>query len=287
MIQQKIEFKNYLKNVFIGHGKSEQKSLKTAESIIIGIKRILQIIRMTEVQFYKQNNTELLNDYKFFQIMVEDLEQSEEMKRMLIYYFRNYLEFVGINPDPITRKYTRTRKSEISSYHFKEFNIGTRKVINDFYEFIRRKIHPEKPEFRINKLLSNYRCGIKLFAKYNDLEINDFYSMKLEEVSRVYDDFRANEEFAFEILEKNTKFSTICNGMNRYIQFLQDIKILNVDVEPVVDKSVGDVETVKIVKNQENETFKVNLKEADKNGKRTIHIIIKENEGLTDIEIKF
>ena len=292
MIKQKNEFGKYLKNTFMRYGKNDNTRSRTTKNILKGICNILEILGMTEVEFYRMNNSELLDYYRLFKIEIAEYKLSEGAKVNLLYYFRNYLEFVGINPDPIQRKHSGNPKFKIPGYHLNGYSLEARKSIKGFYDFVRRKLHPEKSEIRIDKLLCNYRTGIKSFSEFIQISTDVFYTLNIDELIKLYTDFRADENALNEKLKKRSQFSTICNGVNRYIQYLEDSNQVNLNEQVVVNPtnefvdSVNNVkEKIEVIPIEKKRGVKVDSEECHVLNQRTIRILIEGKEGQTDIKI--
>lgn len=217
-MEKKKQFIEFLYKQFTYENMRNRNPEFTVNYILTSIIRIADILGMKEKGFYSTSDDAHLDYYELLKMELLEMDLTEKVISSIRYAYRNYLEFLGNNPEPIARKRSYIKRH----HHFK--NKSTLENEVRFYKWIANDPY-KKPKSRRN-IIRSIKSGIKNFCKYKNWELDDFYTLTYKEIKVHFDEmFNSSKLYPFKL--KSHK-NSIKYSVGKYFKFLNQKDSINV-----------------------------------------------------------
>ncbi len=237
-MEKKKQFIEFLYEIFVNNPSRKGDTEATVQVILSFVERILEILDMEEEDFYALSNEDHLVSYELLKEQMLNINSNNNHKRSIKYAYRNYLEFLGINPEPIRRKraYVNVQYSvhKISNSIGKLFNkLVKAEGDKEFTSFIMAK--QDKTHQQKCRYLRTFRYGISLICKYTKVGEGEFFSFSETDLKEF------KNRFMDEVITPNN-FKKIIHGKVMVDALRAYYKFKGVDTSDVKYKYVNEIE---------------------------------------------
>lgn len=237
-MEKKKQFIEFLYEIFVNNPSRKGDTEATVQVILSFVERILEILDMEEEDFYALSNEDHLVSYELLKEQMLNINSNNNHKRSIKYAYRNYLEFLGINPEPIRRKrayvnvkYPVNKKSEsIGKLFNKLVKAEGDKEFTSFIMAKQDKTHQQK-----HRYLRAFKHGVGLICKYIEVSRIDFFSYSNKEL----DEFKSL--FMEKVITPNN-FKNITHGKIMVEALRAYYKFKGVDTSDIKYKYVNEIE---------------------------------------------
>lgn len=177
-MEKKKQFIEFLYEIFVDNPSRKGDTAATVQVVLSFIDRILEILDMREEEFYSYSNEDHLEYYEQLKDQLSNMDCKDGHKRSIKYAYRNYLEFLGINPEPIRRKrsylkvkYPIEKKSESLGKLFNKLaKVEGDKEFTSYIMENNDRTHQQK-----HRYLRTFRYGVSLICKYTKISKVTFF----------------------------------------------------------------------------------------------------------------